>query len=146
VQGRRELGRERGRWLVLLSLILAVAASGFALLGPTGSEEAAQEAVPEGARPVEPVETRSTTLLGEIRAGEEDAVVLVWLVVPVAIAVAPLMLVRTRVDLAARIVAAALLLAFSFVAGASVGLFYLPSALAMVAAAIVGRAGQPQTG
>jgi hypothetical protein len=141
------LARERGTWLVLLSLILAVAASGFALIGPTGSEEAAQEAVPERARPVEPVvETRSTTLLGEIRAGDEDAAVLVWLVVPVAIAVAPLGLLRTRVDLAARIVAAALLLAFSFVAGASVGLFYLPSALAMVAAAVVGRAGQPQTG
>ena len=147
MQDRREWGRERGRWLVLLSLVLAVAASGFALIGPTGSEEAAQEAVPEGARPVEPVvETRSTTLLGEIRAGEEDAVVLVWLVVPVAVAIAPLVLVRMRVDFAARIVAAVLLLAFSFVAGASVGLFYLPSALAMVAAAVVGRHGQAQAG
>ncbi len=136
----RGFWRDRGRWLVLLSLALAVAASGFALLGPTGTEEAAEEALLESARPVEPVvETRSTTLLGKIRSGEEDAFVLVWLFVPIALAVAPLALLTTRVGLAARTVAAVLLLAFSVVAAASIGLFYMPSALSMAAAAVVGR-------
>jgi hypothetical protein len=125
---------------VVLSFALAVAASGFALLAPTGTEEEATEAVPEGTPPVEVVvETRSTSLLEQIRAGEEDAGILVWLVVPIAIAAVPIALAGSRFRRAATASAAALLLAFSFVAGFSIGLFYLPSALAMLAAAVVGR-------
>jgi hypothetical protein len=136
----RRTSKYRGGWLVLVSLLLAVAASLFALLGPTGSEEEAVAAVPAGTpladRP-EP-EIRTTTMLGQIRSGEEDAFVLVWLVVPVVAAAAPLALARTPLDDAARTVAATLLLAFAFVTGFSIGLYYLPSAWTMVAAAAVG--------
>jgi hypothetical protein len=139
------LGRYVGGTLVVLSLALASVASAFLLLGPTGTEEKAEEAVPEGARPVDPVsETHSTTLLGQIQSGEEDALLLVWLVVPIAVAVVPIALARTRFYLVARSLAAAVLLAFSFVAAASIGLFYLPSALSMVAAAIVGSSRRPE--
>ena len=119
-----------GTFLVALSLALAVAASAFALLGPTGQYEVEDE--------TGEVETGWTTLLGQIRAGEEDASVLVWLVVPIVVALVPLVLARSRLALAARGVAAFLLLAFAFVTGFSIGLFYVPSALAMVAATIAG--------
>ncbi len=96
--------------------------------------------MPEGAAPAlraPPVlETGHTTSLGRIRSGEEDAAVLVALVVPIVIALVPLALARTRVDLAASAVAAFLLLAFVFVTGFSIGLFYVPSALAMVVATV----------
>ena len=126
-----------------LALALAVAASAFALLGPTGRyEQGGEEAVREGAprAPRDPVVTDTgwTTLLGQIRAGEEDASVLVWLVVPIVVALVPLVLARSRLALAASGVAAFLLLAFAFLAGFSIGLFYVPSALAMVAATIAG--------
>ena len=126
--------------LVGLSLALALAASSFALLGPTGRyEEGRAGAVPEGAsvelREPPVVERGSTSLLGQIRSGEEDAAVLVALVVPVVIALLPLALLRTRLEPAARAVAAFLLLAFVVVAGFSIGLLYLPSAVAMALAA-----------
>ena len=122
--------RGLGTFLVALSLVLAVAASAFALLGPTGQYEVEDE--------TGEVETGRTTLLGQIRAGEEDASVLVWLVVPIVVALVPLVLARSRLALAASGVAAFLLLAFAFLAGFSIGLFYVPSALAMVAATIAG--------
>ncbi len=141
------MARFRSRALVVLSLVLAIVASAFALLGPTGTEEEGEEAVREGAPPVERVtETRSTTLLSQIRSGEEDAFLLVWLVVPIAAAAAPLALARTRFEPATRTLAATLLLAFSFVAAASIGLFYVPSALSIVAAAVIGRSTRPRAG
>ncbi len=140
MEDRRTSWRRRGRWLLLVSLVLAVAASAFALFGPTGRyEEGMEEAVPEGSlAPQRVTETGWTTLLGQIRSGEEDASVLVWLVVPIAVATVPVVLAKTRFDPAARTVAAVLLLAFSFVTGFSIGLFYMPSGWSMLAAAVVG--------
>ena len=136
---RRSFWPRRGRWLSLASLVAALGGSAFALLAPTGRYEEA-EAVSEAPPSAEgAIETGSTTLLGQIRSGEEDAFVLVWLAVPVALAFAAVALAPTRFDVGARAVAAALLLAFAFVTGFSIGLFYVPAALAMVAAAVVGR-------
>ena len=128
-------------FLVGLSLALAVAASAFALLGPTGQYEE-WEAVREGAPPRENrVETGYTTLLGQIRSGEEDTAVLVALVLPIVIALVPLPPLRTRLDLLARAVAAFLLLGFAFVTGFPSGHFSLPGAVGLALAAAQGSRG-----
>lgn len=146
VRGERE-SRDVGRLLVVASLVLAVAAASFALFGPTGTEEAATApAVLEGegeatSSPVV-VERRWTSTWDQIRLGEEDAFVLWVLTAPVLVALTALALDVTRVHRVSRGVAAVLLLAFAVVSAASVGLFFLPGAVAMLAAALVpaGRA------
>ena len=133
--------RAPGHLLVTASLVLAVVAAAFAVFGPTGVEETASApAVVEGTEEADPssaVERRRTTTWDQIRQGEEDAFVLWVLALPVVVALAAFGLERTRSRRTSRAVAAALLGAFALVTGFSVGLFFLPSAAAMIAAALV---------
>ena len=124
---------KRDTALVVLAVVLAVVGSTYALLGPTGSYSET-ESTP-GGQVVE--RTGSTTLLGQIRSGEEDAAIVFALAIPVLISLLPLLLARTRAREAAQIGSAALLLLFALVTGFSVGLFFLPSAAAMLAAVVV---------
>lgn len=64
-----------------------------------------------------------------------DAQIVGVLAFPLLLAGIPLALNRTRFRATARAISAALLLAGSLVAGFSIGLYYLPSALAMIVAA-----------
>lgn len=131
-----ELRRERGRTLVVVSAVLVVLAAAAALFLPTGSE--ASTTVTEGSDPAAvEVSERSTTLAGDIRDGEEDWSVALVLLAPVVVALAAVALDRTRVRRASRMGAAVLLSLFTLLALASVGLFFLPGAGAMLVAALV---------
>lgn len=64
-----------------------------------------------------------------------DAQIIGMLAVPLAVAAFPLALNGSRLRTPARAIAAALLIIGSLLAGFSIGLYYLPSALAMTVAA-----------
>lgn len=158
--------RPAGILTTVAAFLLAVAASAFALFAPTGAgqtEGGTVRASPQGVevsttetladgqlvvretitypsgrrqtrtytRPAPPVER--TSLLEE----EPDAIIPV-VAVALTLTGLPLALNGTRLRMPARFVAALVLLAGSFVGGASVGLFYLPSAIAMTIAATRG--------
>ena len=124
----------RGSALVVVSLVLASLASAFWLFVPTVAYEEAGGGAEAGSSPVEvvPVERGRSTLLEEEGSG-----VLIALAIPVAVAALALAVDRTRARRVSRTAAAVLLAAFSFVALFSIGLSYVPSALAMVAAAAI---------
>lgn len=131
-----EWRRDAGRTLVIASAALVVLAAAAALFLPTGSE--ITTSVTEGADPATvELSERSTTLAGQIRDGEEDWSVALVLLVPVVVALAAAALDRTRLRRASRMGAAVLLSAFALLALASVGLFFLPGAGAMLVAALV---------
>ncbi len=124
-----ETRRDRGRILVVVSAALIVLAAAAALFLPTGTEVTASSTGEET--------ERSTTLWGDIRDGEEDWFVALVLPAPVAVALAAVALDRTRVRRASRMGAAVLLALFTLLALASVGLFFIPGAAAMLVAALV---------
>jgi hypothetical protein len=131
-----ESRRDSGRTLVIASAALVVLAAAAALFLPTGSE--VTTSVTEGADPATvELSERSTTLAGEIRDGEEEWFVALVLLAPVVVALAAVALDRTRLRRASRMGAAVLLSAFTLLALASVGLFFLPGAGAMLVAALV---------
>jgi hypothetical protein len=67
------------------------------------------------------------------------------MLIPVGIAMLPLAFRAPRDQAAARIIAFTLLLLFCFIGGFSVGVFFLPSAIAMiVAAALASRSADKQ--
>jgi hypothetical protein len=103
----------------------ALAASTYALFGPTGHWEDSTGA------------SGTTSLWGQIRDGEEDRFLLGLVFLPAAFALGALLLEPTRARRAGRAVAAFLLLVFTFLTGFSVGLFFLPATLAMVVAAVL---------
>jgi hypothetical protein len=74
-----------------------------------------------------------------VLVGDEEWWTISLLFVPAAIAVFPLVFAVRRPRQIARIVAAILLVAWCVIAAASVGLFYLPAAVAMMTAAVRGR-------
>ncbi len=121
--------RQRGRVMLLLApLLLAVATAIVLLLVPTGR----QESCFVGIGGETSCSSRSTTL------PESDGWdVLAVLAIPVVIAGAPLMLGSTRLRRPALVVSSLLLLAFAALGAASIGLFYLPAAAAMVIAAVL---------
>lgn len=82
------------------------------------------------------ISERSTTLWGEIRDGDEDRSVLGVLLLPALVALGAVALDLTRVRRASRMGAAVVLSAFALLALASVGLFFLPGAGAMLVAAL----------
>ena len=123
----------RGSGLVALSLALAVVGSLFWLFFPAVAyEEASSPAETGGSSAVEivPVEQGRTTLLEDEGPG-----ILVVLALPIAVVLAALALERTRARRATRTTAAVLLAGFCVAALMSIGLVYVPSALAMIAAA-----------
>jgi hypothetical protein len=121
--------RQRGRAMLLLApLLLAVATAIVLLVVPTGR----QESCFVGIGGETSCSSRSTTL------PESDGWdVLAVLAIPVVIAGAPLMLGSTRLRRPALVVSSLLLLAFAALGAASIGLFYLPAAAAMVIAAVL---------
>ncbi len=127
--------RDVGHLLVVASVVLAVAAAAFALFGPTGVEETQEEVVQGSDERGGVSERRWTSTWGQVRGGEEDAFVVWILAFPAVVALAAFTLDRTGLRRVTRAVAAALLVAFAVVTGFSVGLFFLPSAVAMIAAA-----------
>jgi hypothetical protein len=131
-----ETRRDRGRTLVVVAAALVTLAAAAALFLPTGSE--VTTSVTEGADPLTAESSEeSTTLAGDIRDGDEDWYVALVLLAPVAVALAAVVLDRTRVRRASRMGAAVLLSLFTLLALASVGLFFLPGAGAMLVAAVV---------
>ena len=76
----------RGRGIVLLAFFLAAAVAVLLLVGPTGRYE------DSGGN------SGSTSFLSEVRAGEEDAGVLLVLAFPAFVAALALVLVGTPVD------------------------------------------------
>jgi hypothetical protein len=121
--------RQHGRVMLLLApLLLAVATAIVLLVVPTGR----QESCFVGIGGETSCSSRSTTL------PESDGWdVLAVLAIPVVIAGAPLMLGSTRLRRPALVVSSVLLLAFAALGAASIGLFYLPAAAAMVIAAVL---------
>ena len=140
----RSLRLPRGTLLVALSLVLALLASGVLLVVPTytgvrASVRASEAVTPGGAVVQRTNEIRRATLV-EVNGPR----VLRVLAVPVVLAALPLAANWTRLRTAARALAALLLTGFALVTGFSIGLFYLPTAGAMVAAALRGDAAPPE--
>jgi hypothetical protein len=130
--------RPRGTLALLVSVVLAGAASGVCLFAPTGSVASGEATLsrPAGATGISTSERETeerTTLLEE----QPEAII------PIAgfaltLAVVPLLLNGTALRRPSRTISAALLLVGSLLAGFSVGLLYLPSALSMIIAAARG--------
>ena len=136
----RSLRLPRGTLLVALSLVLALLASGVLLVVPTYTGVSASEAFTSGGAVVQRTnEIRRATLV-EVNGPR----VLRVLAVPVMLAALPLAANWTRLRTAAQALAALLLTGFALVTGFSIGLFYLPTAGAMVAAALRGDAAPPE--
>lgn len=118
-------------WAVVASLALAVIAAAYLLVVPTYAAESTTIMLgPAG--PGAPVSTRSESTLLEA----EGWSALVPVLIPVILSAAPLLLNGTRYAAPARLLAAVLLLGFVVIAGFSIGLFYLPNAVAMLLAAL----------
>jgi hypothetical protein len=121
--------RRRGhRVLLFAPLVLAVAAAAVLLVIPTGRAESCFVGIGE-----ETVCSSRSTTLPETEGWD----VLGLLAIPVVLAGAPLMLGSTRLRRPALVVSSALLLVFAALGAASIGLFYLPAAVAMVVAAVL---------
>ena len=115
-----------GNALAMTALVLSVLAVVYLLLVPVYSGVS----ISQDSTGMTGTATTSATLI-EVNGG----FALLPVLFPVAICAGTLALRNTRIARAARAVAAVVLLAFSVVAGFSIGLFYLPAAFAMVVAA-----------
>jgi len=102
----------KGRLFVVVASIAALAAASFAAFGPT-------------------YESCETTCRHESAFSVNGWWVLVVVAVPLVIALIPLLFDRRST----RIVSTVVLWAFSIIAGFSVGLFFVPAAIAMTIAA-----------
>ena len=117
---------------VVLALVLATAATAALLVVPfyTGVRATAVAVPGQTAPPVPVVATRTATLVEVNGPG-----VLVVLAIPIALPVLALAAGKSRFRRATHVVGALLLVGFCLLTGFSVGLFYVPTALAMVVAA-----------
>ena len=115
---------------------LALAASVGLLLAPLGEREesCSVPAAPSGAVQQDPEQACRTHVANVSLLQEEGPSVVFIIAIPVVVAVAPLALRRTRWRKNASIAAGVLLLAFSILGAASIGLFYLPSGIASLLA------------
>ncbi len=128
---------DRGPFAARISLVLAVAAALAVLFLPLGRSET-ERAVAPGVEPL--VETGSTNLLAE-----EGPAVVALAAFPVILAAVPLVGERFRPgSRGLRIVATVFLWLFVAVGLASIGWFYLPSAVAMTFAAAARGRGEPE--
>src|SRR5688500_13194316 len=118
----------------ILALVLALAAALVLLLAPfyTGVQTTAVGRPGQNASSPPVVEVRSATLLEVNGPG-----VLLPLVLPIALPALALTSGQSRFRRPAFIVGALLLAVFCLVSGFSIGLFYVPAALAMAAAALL---------
>ena len=115
-----------------VSVMESTTPDGEVLVRETMVDASGRELVREHRRPAP--EVHHQTLLESESA--PDAQMFALFAFPVALAAFPLALNATRLRTPARSLAAALLTGGSLLAGFSIGLFYLPSALAMTVAAI----------
>jgi hypothetical protein len=135
---RRTRPRPPGPRAGVLSFALALVVSGILLVVPIGTTSSTVCSV--RSTPALPVSIPGTPMCSS-RVTHPSLVddqgwgVAVPLAIPVAVAGFPLALARTRARKAAAIVAACLLMAVAILGAASVGIFYLPSAVAMIVAA-----------
>ena len=119
--------------LAALAALLALAASAFLLLTPfyTGTHTTTSSGAgqPTAARVVE---SRSATLL-EVNG----PAVLIPLTIPIALPALALAATRSRFRRLAYAIAALLLLVFCLLSGFSIGMYYVPAALAMLISALL---------
>lgn len=124
------------RWAEIASLVCAAAATIFLLFTPAYSSQSGTMT----SNGTSTVARHQQTLL---EANEPAAVVVL---LPVVVAGAPLF-TRGRANRTVRFASAIVLVGFSVLGLASIGLFFIPSAAAMVLAAVVpssgGARGQP---
>lgn len=131
-------GRRRSRVAAFVSFVCAGAASPYLLGAPTHKEVVRMVRLGPGAQRVEATSAASRTLVAA-----NGPRVFVVLAVPGVLAGVPLLLGRASVRRPAAVTSAFLLGGFSLLTGFSVGLFYLPSALAMGLAALGERRASP---
>jgi hypothetical protein len=118
--------KDRGRLPNLIALVLAMTTSVVLYFVPVGTKEtstATQDGAPS-------VTTREQIRLSEI-TGYSEAGTIVLLLIPVAITALPLVVKKKGLLLGM----AALLTLLCFLAGFSIGLFYVPAAIALWVAA-----------
>jgi hypothetical protein len=121
-----------------LSFALALVASLILLFVPTGTTSSsfcsvAPAPTSPGGTPGSPTCTSSETHPSLV--DEQGWGVAIPLSIPVVVAGIPVAVTKTRARRPASIAATSLLLAFTILGAASVGIFYLPSAVAMIVAA-----------
>lgn len=119
----------------VLSVRQSMTPEGDVIVRETGVEASGRKQVRQYRGPGP--EVHRQTLLEQSTA---EAQTIGMLALPVVLAALPLALNGTRLRTPARAVAAALLLLGSVLTGFSIGLYYLPSALAMTVAAILASA------
>jgi hypothetical protein len=124
--------RQRAAFVLTVASLVLTLSAGTALLFLASGERCVSRSVTTGRGDVEvsPTTCERTTLLES-----QGTDVIGILLVPVAIAAFPLVLSATSKVRLARAASAALLFGFALLAMFSIGLFYVPAALAMVAAA-----------
>jgi len=139
-------GREPGWWFVLASFALACVAVAFLALAPmmavsegTSQTISGQSTLGGSASPVpqtSDLRTQETRTLPEAQGWASVAIVALP---PLAVSALPLLPRGRRTALVLRTVAAVLLWGWVVLGALSVGIFYLPSALLMLIAAILAR-------
>ncbi len=134
---RKTRPRSPGARAGAVSLVLALMASVILLVVPTGTSVSSVCSV--GPPPVPGGAQASPTCISRVThtslVDDQGWGVAVPLSIPVVVAGIPLALAGTRAWRPAAIAAACLLMAFAILGAASVGIFYLPSAVAMIVAA-----------
>jgi hypothetical protein len=132
--------RSRGTPALVVSVLLAVAASGVCLFAPTGSVASGEAVIsrPAGASGISVSERKTEDLERTTLVEEQPEAIIPIAGLALTLAVVPLLLNGTALRRPSRTICAALLVVGSLLAGFSVGLLYLPSALSMTVAAARG--------
>lgn len=123
---------------VILSLVLAIAATVFLLVFPTVTEVGGSATVSASGGVLETATVHHRTLVES-----QGWSVAVELLVPVILSGAPVALHRNRFRWAACTASAVLLGLFVAVTGFSIGILYVASAATMIIAAVLAAAGRP---
>lgn len=127
--------------LAFLALLLALGATAYLLLTPFYSSTHTTTSALAGQPAAAPVvETRSATLLDV-----NGPSVLIPLAVPIALPALALAATRSRFRRPVFAIAALLLVIFCLLSGFSIGAFYVPASLAMVASALLPSPKLPAT-
>jgi hypothetical protein len=134
--------RQRTAFVLTVASLVLTLGAGTALLFLATGERCVSRSVTTGRGDIEvsPTTCESTTLLESQGTG-----VIGILLIPVAIAAFPLLLSATSKVRLARGASAAVLFGFALLGMFSIGLFYVPAALAMVGAASIHTSGHTRT-
>jgi hypothetical protein len=134
--GRSAIGARRGKAMPFIAFGLALAASAALLLAPTGErQETSCRVTASSPGAVSAEQPACVDRVSHVSLLQEEGVgVVLVLAIPVIVAGVALALQWTRWSRNAALVAGILLVAFSVLGLASIGLFYLPSGIAMLLA------------